>query len=107
MDSTRCPDKLLELYESIWSPSGVQTLYQESIRSLLGVSGLLMDSIRICGGVSVTATGVYKMQILISSRTYKHRKGKGKRCYGTLGYPFDPSIRWNIVVSRFHPIDGF
>ena len=26
---------------------------------------------------------------------------------GTSGYPFDPSIRWNIVVSRFHLIDGF
>ena len=26
---------------------------------------------------------------------------------GTLGYPFDSSIRWNIVVSRFHLIDGF
>jgi hypothetical protein len=25
----------------------------------------------------------------------------------TLGYQFDPSIRWNIVVSRFHLIDGF
>ena len=25
----------------------------------------------------------------------------------TSGYPFDPSIRWNIVVSRFHLIDGF
>ena len=25
----------------------------------------------------------------------------------TLGHPFDPSIRWNIVVSRFHLIDGF
>ena len=25
----------------------------------------------------------------------------------TLGYPFDPSIRWNIVVSRFHIIDMF
>ena len=27
--------------------------------------------------------------------------------YCTLGYQFDPSIRWNIVVSRFHLIDGF
>ena len=25
----------------------------------------------------------------------------------TLGYQFDPSIRWNIVVSRFHLIDEF
>ena len=25
----------------------------------------------------------------------------------TLGYQFDPSIRWNIVVLRFHLIDGF
>jgi hypothetical protein len=25
----------------------------------------------------------------------------------TLGYQFDPSIRWNIVVSRFHLIDRF
>ena len=25
----------------------------------------------------------------------------------TLGYQFDPSIGWNIVVSRFHLIDGF
>ena len=25
----------------------------------------------------------------------------------TLGYPFDPSIRWNIVVSRFHSFDRF
>ena len=25
----------------------------------------------------------------------------------TLGYQFDPSTRWNIVVSRFHLIDGF
>ena len=27
--------------------------------------------------------------------------------YCTSGYPFDPSIRWNIVVSRFHLTDGF
>ena len=26
---------------------------------------------------------------------------------GTLGYPFDPSIRWHMVVSRFHLIDRF
>ena len=27
--------------------------------------------------------------------------------FNTLGYQFDPSIRWNIVVSRFHLIDRF
>ena len=52
-----------------------------------------------CNKCNIVLEDLYTMMQVIEAAI------KASDC--TLGYQFDPSIRWNIVVSRFHLIDGF
>ena len=97
----------LGLYEWLAMPMGLRNspaIHQHmtaALRDLLGkICHIYLDDIIIWSNDVAEHTRhiALVMAALCKARLY---------CNPTLGYQFDPSIIWNIVVSRFHLIDGF
>ena len=83
-----------------------QIIHKYSIRmQYIGYYHLIFAS--ICHYILDTHTSICMECVSNHYKPLSQSRNVSFESICTLGYPFDPPIRWNIVVSRFHLIDGF